>query len=564
MVLVPITAYAYASWSRRWMAEDAFINLRVLDQLFAGNGPVYNEGYRVEAGTSPLWLLLQALVRSVIGWAVRPEWTAVGASLVLSVGGVCGAAYGSFALTDASSRRGEPRPFYVPAGLLVVVAVPAFWDYGTSGLETGLTFGWLGGTFALLARRRRRLVTSDATSPTRPWWLAAIIGLGPLIRPELTVLSAALLVALWLLSSPGWRARTASAVIAVSLPAAYQVFRMGYYGVLTPNSAIAKEAGRSDWQQGFAYLADFIGPYRLLVPLALLVVLGVLTARRWDAPSLALAAACLGGGAIYTVFVVKVGGDYMHARMLLPPIFAMLLPVALVPVSGTKAARTVVVLGLLGTGVWALVCARSLRVEYPIIGFTDRETQIGDERSKAIGFADFEPNPVLVEDYPQFAQLARELRAIARQRQDVYISGWITQRATPLSQGRGAWVEHPMAGAIAAGTGPSVSFVDSYGTVDPVGARFEVDAEDPRPGHLKGINGTWGLAEAEWPNLRPGDPASVVLQCPEPADLLEAVHEPMSAGRFLQNIVSAPRHTTLRFSSDPRVAYEQLCASSDE
>ena len=40
-------------WHRRWMNEDAFINLRIVDQIFAGHGPVFNAGERVEAYDEP-------------------------------------------------------------------------------------------------------------------------------------------------------------------------------------------------------------------------------------------------------------------------------------------------------------------------------------------------------------------------------------------------------------------------------------------------------------------------------------------------------------------------------
>jgi len=40
------------------MDEDAFINLRVIDQIFAGHGPVFNAGERVEPATSALWVFV--------------------------------------------------------------------------------------------------------------------------------------------------------------------------------------------------------------------------------------------------------------------------------------------------------------------------------------------------------------------------------------------------------------------------------------------------------------------------------------------------------------------------
>ena len=48
----------------------------------------------------------------------------------------------------------------------------------------------------------------------------------------------------------------------------YQVFRMGYYAALVPNTALAKAAGGSRWSQGWYYLGNFVLPYGLYVPLA--------------------------------------------------------------------------------------------------------------------------------------------------------------------------------------------------------------------------------------------------------------------------------------------------------
>ena len=56
VVFVPALIVAAGGWQHRWMDEDAFINLRIVDQIFAGHGPVFNAGERVEAATSPLWL----------------------------------------------------------------------------------------------------------------------------------------------------------------------------------------------------------------------------------------------------------------------------------------------------------------------------------------------------------------------------------------------------------------------------------------------------------------------------------------------------------------------------
>ena len=56
VLTTPVVAYIGAGWAHRWITDDGFIYLRVVQQIRAGNGPVFNDGQRVEAFTGPLWL----------------------------------------------------------------------------------------------------------------------------------------------------------------------------------------------------------------------------------------------------------------------------------------------------------------------------------------------------------------------------------------------------------------------------------------------------------------------------------------------------------------------------
>ena len=42
LVLAPVVFLVYMGWQRRWTADDGFINLRIVRQILAGNGPVFN------------------------------------------------------------------------------------------------------------------------------------------------------------------------------------------------------------------------------------------------------------------------------------------------------------------------------------------------------------------------------------------------------------------------------------------------------------------------------------------------------------------------------------------
>ena len=78
---LPALIIAVGGWQHRWMDEDAFINLRIVDQIFAGHGPVFNAGERVEASTSTLWIVVLVVGRALFGVFTSMEWIALLASL---------------------------------------------------------------------------------------------------------------------------------------------------------------------------------------------------------------------------------------------------------------------------------------------------------------------------------------------------------------------------------------------------------------------------------------------------------------------------------------------------
>src|SRR5688500_17745291 len=77
VLAAPAVLVLVGAWTHHWVDEDGYINLRVVDQILAGHGPVFNEGERVEAVTSPLWILALVLGRLTLGLVVRMEWVTV-------------------------------------------------------------------------------------------------------------------------------------------------------------------------------------------------------------------------------------------------------------------------------------------------------------------------------------------------------------------------------------------------------------------------------------------------------------------------------------------------------
>ena len=346
-VFMVVVLFGWGSWQRRWIADDGLIVLRTVRNLLAGNGPVFNQGERVEANTSTAWTYLM-YAGSWVGGPLRMEYVALALALVLSLLGVALLMLGAGRLY-APSLRGR-RAIMLPAGALVYIALPPARDFATSGLESGLTLAYLGLLWWMMVCWSQPLRNrSDSRAFTGA--LAFVAGFSVLVRPELALMGGLALI-MMLIAARTWRNRVLIVVAGGFLPVAYEIFRMGYYGLLVPGTALAKDAAGDKWSQGMIYLANFTQPYALWVPVLLLVPAGVLLmvtrrrpsfvrpmespnygrlARAVQSPAAAVAFVLV-SGLVQAFYWIRQGGDFMHARVLLAPLFCLLAPVAVIPV----------------------------------------------------------------------------------------------------------------------------------------------------------------------------------------------------------------------------------------
>jgi len=281
------------AWSFDLLADDAFITLRYLRSLLAGEGLVYNPGERVEGFTSLGWLL--ALV----------PFGALGIDLVLAarvLGVAC--ALGVLAVVARAARRmGEGSPLAVPVAVLLVAVSAPLACWAPAGMETVC--------FALL-------VVGVATTTRRRAGLLA--GLAALVRPE-GVLLGPLAIGFAAGAAPrGERLRAArtSALPFVLLVGAHLGLRRAYYGEWLPNTFHAKVGGASAAlvERGLEYLSLFARENGglALYALPLLAALWRRDAAWWRV----LAALCVLAGA-----VVAVGGDGLPMYRFAVPLVAL-------------------------------------------------------------------------------------------------------------------------------------------------------------------------------------------------------------------------------------------------
>lgn len=598
-VAVVSALWFWGSWQRRWIADDGLIVLRTVRNLLAGNGPVFNAGERVESNTSTIWTYLVYL-GGIVGGPIRLEFVALTLALILSVAGVAMIMLGAARLW-APSLAGR-RGLFVPAGALVYIAIPPARDFATSGLENGLVTAWLGLLWWMLVRWSQQ--PSGQAQRGEAWFtgaLAVVAGLSVLVRPELALIGGLALV-MMVLAAPDWRRRVVIVAAGGLLPVAYQIFRMGYYALLVPQTALAKDASGSKWQQGLLYLSNFTGPYALWIPAVLLIGLGMLLARpalrrpaRLQSPA-AVVIFMLASGTVQALYWIRQGGDFMHGRVLLAPLFCLLAPVAVIPLTaagngrsasdrahragwaaragGAEGAVAALWLALAGWALWAAnspgMGSDATRVSY---------SGIVDERrfySQATGNA----HPLTAADYLDYPRMRAVLVALNNTPDGALLlpSGnydvWDVVPALPPpppppgvspDTWRRQQAQHTVfftnLGMLGMNVGLNTRVIDQIGLVNPLAAHT-ARLDDGRIGHDKNLFPDWAVAEGPWLQERPWIPAyldegwireaEAALGCPETVEMLEAIREPMTRPRFIGNLNRAWKLTRYRIDRVPQ------------
>lgn len=287
LVLFPLVALRLS-----WLGDDAFITFRSVENMVAGRGPVWNVDDRVQTFTHPLWFWLLCAARFVTGD-------------IVTTAQLLGIAVSSIAMVWLARITGFGHA--AAAALTLCLASRACTSYATSGLETPLVYLLLTALVAAAGTtdRERRLHR-----------VALVCGLLGTTRLDMLVLAGPALFA----CMRGMPRRTVVRALGTGfLPlVAWSAFATVYYGSPFPITAYAKAfchgVPAADLAaQGLVYVQrSLFGD-----PLTPVVIVAGIVAGLLQPGRRALAIGVL----LYTAYVVKVGGDYMQGRFLVPPFF---------------------------------------------------------------------------------------------------------------------------------------------------------------------------------------------------------------------------------------------------
>ena len=429
-----LALYALVVLQNAWLCDDAFVSFRTADNLINGHGLTWNAGERVQAFTNPLWLFAISLCYFLSG---EIYFTAIFLGTAVSVLAVY------FALPRSDGRAAL-------IGGAFLASSKAFVDYSTSGLENPLSF-------LLLAL----FVRTYIEQPRNMFRLALIAGLAALNRMDTALFYLPALLSVWW-PQRGVRATAAAALGFVPF-GLWEAFAIFYYGFPFPNTAYAKLASGIPAAEIAAQGLRYAGHSFEFDPVTLSTMAGALGLVLWRRDR--MLAPLAAGLALYLIYTVRIGGDFMSGRFYAAP---YLLAVSLMVRAMPRPA---------GRG-WLAIPALAVTLALigphpPFLSGTDYGHDYVNSHSKAKAITEqYSVGDERAFYYP-FTGL---LRAVTTRQDTTFpIHGWADwgRRLRQFADGgKSAVVTWPLVGFIGFYGGPDCYFIDMYGLGDPLTARL--------------------------------------------------------------------------------------------
>lgn len=288
-----VLMHAYA-----FITDDAFISFTYARNFAEGNGLTWYPRSSEYGYTSFLFTLLTGMLMK-LGVDVPA------AAHILSVP----AAFFGILFTYKIARLISPVPAVALLAVAALASNPTYAAYATSGLEMALAISLVLGAYYYV-------FSWAQTQSARHLRLASCFAAAALLtRLDM----ALLLLPLYGLSFKQVNTLAKASLIPVCAVLALLIFCTFYYGQMLPSTAYAKATG---WhvEGGLNYLYTFLkAQYFVPVALTMLALLGIAYFTRQHA-------ALLGAVMLWGLYNLRVGGDFMEFRFILPmlPFFYLL------------------------------------------------------------------------------------------------------------------------------------------------------------------------------------------------------------------------------------------------
>jgi len=281
-----------------WLADDAYITFRTVDNFVNGYGLTWNTAERVETYSNPLWMFLVAVFYFFTN---EIYFTSIILSISISV----------LVLSVFAFKLSKSLTFAL-LGIGIFTLSKAFIDYSTSGMENPLTHLILAAFLFFYIKDWNNFTFKTL------FVLSVITALGGVNRLDTLVLFLPCLVYAFS-KLPKLKGLYVIAIGLLPL-IAWKGFTLFYYGFPFPNTAYAKVInsglGASELvPQGLYFFENSLK----WDPITLVVIFSAMTVpfliRKNHLIPIVI------GIALYFIFIIQSGGDFMSGRYFTAPLF---------------------------------------------------------------------------------------------------------------------------------------------------------------------------------------------------------------------------------------------------
>ena len=292
LAMAILTAYIART---AWLSDDAMITIRSVLMLNNGHGPVTTIGIRAQSFTHPLWFLLLSIV-------TRGTHEYIYSVIIFNVV-VAATAY--FLVV-----RNLKKNLSITIFVCLLLSSRTIIDYSTSGLENALSSLLLIMLFLVLKKAPRNQVL----------YFVSICSLLIMTRIDFVVFLIPLVFYFFRKTS---HIRAKSLIVGMSPLFLWYTFSLVYYGTILPNTAYTKlnlnVSKRVLSGFGLKYLYES-SKYDLFIVI-FLAALFIFLVYSLLKKSFGFQFFISVGIAMYIIYIVSIGGDFMAGRLLSPFMF---------------------------------------------------------------------------------------------------------------------------------------------------------------------------------------------------------------------------------------------------
>lgn len=300
-IVILLLLFYYSFLSRIWVAEDAYISFRHIQNFWEGYGLTFNINSKIEGFTHPLWIFFLILI-TFFGIPMHFG------SLLL---GVIFTSLGMFILFYKFVYKKEKLNFFNKILLIIpfyFIVHDGFRDFWTSGMEFSLTFLLLSILLANIANKEIK----------NPILLSTILSLLYLTRPELGIFYIYYgLILLFSGNSNNLKINFINFLLYIfpfiAIAGGYHLFRWFYYEDLFPTTFYAKSS-KILWKEGIYYIWHTLIYSPFLLPTLFAFVVSLIFRKVQENYLIRDFIPVF----VHILYLITIGGDFMAYRFLLP------------------------------------------------------------------------------------------------------------------------------------------------------------------------------------------------------------------------------------------------------